>query len=159
MPAASSTALYINTFSTLAVGKARYGLMLREDGFVMDDGTTARLAEDHFFMTTTTANAAKVMQHLEFCQPGAVAGARRADASRSPSNGRSSPSPARARARLLQKLVPMLDLSNERFPYMAASELRWQDVPARLFRISFSGELAYEIACRRATATRSSAPS
>ena len=42
--------------------------MLREDGFVLDDGTTARLAEDHYFMTTTTANAGKVMQHLEFCQ-------------------------------------------------------------------------------------------
>ncbi|HSD93381.1 MAG TPA: 2Fe-2S iron-sulfur cluster-binding protein, partial [Methyloceanibacter sp.] len=60
--------VYANTFSTLPVGKARYGLMLREDGFVMDDGTTARLAEDHYFMTTTTANAVKVMQHLEFCE-------------------------------------------------------------------------------------------
>src|ERR1700709_630271 len=59
--------VYINTFSTLPVGKARYGVMLREDGFVMDDGTTSRLADDHYFMTTTTANAAKVMQHLEFC--------------------------------------------------------------------------------------------
>ena len=59
--------LYCNTFSTLAVGKARYGLMLREDGIVMDDGTTSRLAEDHYVMTTTTANAAKVMSHMEFC--------------------------------------------------------------------------------------------
>ncbi len=59
--------VYANTFSTLPVGKARYGLMLREDGFVLDDGTTARLADDHYFMTTTTANAVKVMQHLEFC--------------------------------------------------------------------------------------------
>ena len=59
--------IYVNTFSTLPVGKARYGLMLREDGFVLDDGTTSRLADDHYFMTTTTANAAKVMQHLEFC--------------------------------------------------------------------------------------------
>ena len=60
--------VYANTFSTLPVGKARYGLMLREDGFVLDDGTTARLREDHYFMTTTTVNAVKVMQHLEFCQ-------------------------------------------------------------------------------------------
>ena len=51
--------VYANTFSTLPVGKARYGLMLREDGFVMDDGTTARLAPEHFVMSTTTANAAK----------------------------------------------------------------------------------------------------
>ena len=59
--------LYCNTFSTLAVGKARYGLMLREDGIVFDDGTTSRLAEDHYVMTTTTANAARVMAHMEFC--------------------------------------------------------------------------------------------
>ena len=49
------------------MGKARYGLMLREDGIVMDDGTTSRLAADHYVMTTTTANAAKVMSHMEFC--------------------------------------------------------------------------------------------
>ena len=60
--------VYINTFSNLAVGKARYGLMLREDGFVYDDGTTSRLAEDHYFLTTTTAKAGRVMQHLEFCR-------------------------------------------------------------------------------------------
>jgi sarcosine oxidase subunit alpha len=60
--------VYVNKFSTLKVGRARYGLMLREDGFAMDDGTTARLGEQHFVMTTTTANAGKVMQHLEFCR-------------------------------------------------------------------------------------------
>ena len=58
--------------ATWPVGKARYGLMLREDGFVMDDGTTARLGETHFLMTTTTANAAKVMQHLELLPAMAV---------------------------------------------------------------------------------------
>ena len=56
--------LYCNGFAKLPVGKARYGLMLREDGIVFDDGTTSRLAEDHFFMTTTTANAARVMSHI-----------------------------------------------------------------------------------------------
>ena len=60
--------VYINSFSNLAVGKARYGLMLREDGIVYDDGTTSRLAEDHYFLTTTTAKAGPVMQHLEFCR-------------------------------------------------------------------------------------------
>ncbi|HCV88349.1 MAG TPA: sarcosine oxidase subunit alpha, partial [Alphaproteobacteria bacterium] len=58
--------VYSNTFSTLAVGKTRYGLMLREDGMVMDDGTTARLGETHYVMTTTTANAVGVYRHLEF---------------------------------------------------------------------------------------------
>ncbi|MGL4489585.1 MAG: 2Fe-2S iron-sulfur cluster-binding protein, partial [Rhizobiaceae bacterium] len=59
--------VYTNMFSNLAVGKARYGLMLREDGLVMDDGTTWRLSENQFLMTTTTANAGKVMQHLDYC--------------------------------------------------------------------------------------------
>ena len=66
--------LYCNTFSTLPVGRARYGLMLREDGIVFDDGTTSRLAEDHFLMTTTTANAgARDVAH-RILPPGAVAG-------------------------------------------------------------------------------------
>ncbi len=59
--------VYCNGWNTLEIGKARYGLMLREDGIVFDDGTTSRLSEHHFFMTTTTANAARVMSHLEFC--------------------------------------------------------------------------------------------
>ncbi len=57
--------VYTNTFSTLPVGKARYGLMLRDDGFLFDDGTTWRLAETRYLMTTTTANAGPVMEHLE----------------------------------------------------------------------------------------------
>ena len=59
--------IYCNAFLKLPVGKARYGLMLREDGMIYDDGTTSRLGETHFFMTTTTAYAAGVMNHLEFC--------------------------------------------------------------------------------------------
>ena len=58
--------LYVNPFAGLAIGKARYGIMLRDDGMVLDDGTTWRLAEDDYFMTTTTtAQAAPVMQFLE----------------------------------------------------------------------------------------------
>ncbi|TGP83994.1 sarcosine oxidase subunit alpha, partial [Mesorhizobium sp. M8A.F.Ca.ET.218.01.1.1] len=52
--------LYCNMMATLKVGRVRYGLMLREDGFAYDDGTCARLAEDHFFLTTTTAKAGPV---------------------------------------------------------------------------------------------------
>jgi sarcosine oxidase subunit alpha len=138
--------VYANTFSTLPVGKARYGLMLREDGFVLDDGTTARLADDHYFMTTTTANAVKVMQHLEFCQQClwpeldvemvsvteqwaqfAVAGPRARD--------------------VLQGVVdPAHDLSNAAFPYLACGEVTvCGGTKARVYRLSFSGELAYEI--------------
>ena len=58
--------VYTNMFSTLPVGKARYGLMLREEGIAFDDGTTWRLGQNDFLMTTTTANAGKVMQHLEY---------------------------------------------------------------------------------------------
>ncbi|MEM8628419.1 MAG: sarcosine oxidase subunit alpha, partial [Pseudomonadota bacterium] len=58
--------VYTNMFSTLKLGRVRYGLMLREDGHVMDDGTTARLGENHYLMTTTTAAAGPVMRHLEF---------------------------------------------------------------------------------------------
>jgi len=60
--------VYVNTFSTLKPGKCRYGLMLREDGMVMDDGTSARLSDTHYIMTTTTAKAGPVFQHLEFCR-------------------------------------------------------------------------------------------
>jgi sarcosine oxidase subunit alpha len=139
--------VYANSWANLPVGKARYGLMLREDGFVMDDGTTARLGETHYVMTTTTANAAKVFQHLEFCHQWlwpeldvnfcsvtdqwaqiAVAGPRARD--------------------VLAKIVDApFDVSNSAFPYMAASSLSiCGGTPARLFRLSFSGELAYEVA-------------
>jgi heterotetrameric sarcosine oxidase alpha subunit len=136
--------LYINTFSTLPIGKARYGIMLREDGFVMDDGTTTRFAEDRFFVTTTTANAAKIMQHIDYARQ--VLWPELDVQAVSTTEQWSTYSVAGPRSRaLLQKLLPALALSNDRFPYMAAAEMRWQDVPARLFRLSFSGELAYEI--------------
>ena len=136
--------LYINTFSTLPIGKARYGIMLREDGFVMDDGTTTRFAEERFFVTTTTANAAKVMQHIDYARQVLWPELDVQAASVTEQWSTYSVAGPRSRA-LLQELLPMLDLSNDRFPYMAAAELRWQEVPARLFRLSFSGELAFEI--------------
>ncbi len=79
--------IYCNAMASLPVGRVRYGLMLREDGLVMDDGTAARLGPDHFIVTTTTANAVKVFQHFEFCPAMAVAGARRADVLRHRSVG------------------------------------------------------------------------
>ena len=139
--------VYANGFAKLPIGKTRYGIMLREDGIVMDDGTTARLGEQHYVMTTTTANAGPVYRHLEFCRQClwpdldvhlisttdgwaqfAVAGP----------NSR----------KLLQKIVdPEYDISNEAFPFMGCAEITvCNGTPARLFRISFSGELAYEIA-------------
>ncbi|HEV7252999.1 MAG TPA: sarcosine oxidase subunit alpha family protein [Mesorhizobium sp.] len=139
--------VYINTFSSLAVGKARYGVMLREDGFVMDDGTTSRLAEDHYFVTTTTAKAGPVMQHLEFCRQALWPELDVQLASATDQWAQFSVAGLKTRD-LLQNLVdPAEDLSNEGFPFMAAREVKLRGgMRARLFRISFSGELAFEIA-------------
>jgi methylglutamate dehydrogenase subunit C len=136
--------LYINTFSTLPIGKARYGVMLREDGFVMDDGTTTRFAEDRFFLTTTTLNAGKVMQHIDYARQ--VLWPELDVQATSVTEQWSTYAVAGPRSRaLLQKLLPAIDLSSENFPYMAAAEVDWQGTTVRLFRLSFSGELAYEI--------------
>ena len=137
--------LYINTFSNLAVGRARYGVMLREDGFVMDDGTTSRLGEDHFFVTTTTLNAARVMQHLDFARQ--VLWPELDVQAVSSTEHWATYAVAGPRSReLMQRVLPHLDLSNGAFPFMAVTETHWGEVPARLFRLSFSGELAYELA-------------
>lgn len=137
--------LYINMFSTLPVGRARYGVMLREDGFVMDDGTTSRLAQDHFYVTTTTVNAAKVMQHIDFARQVLWPDLDVQATSVTEHWATFAIAGPQSRA-LLARLLPDLDLSNAAFPYMAAMDCRWDGVPARLFRLSFSGELAYEIA-------------
>ncbi len=139
--------VYTNAFSSLPVGKARYGLMLREDGFVMDDGTTSRLAADHYFMTTTTANAGKVMQHLEFCHQ--VLWPRLDVQMVSVSEQWAQYSIAGPRSRdTLRNLVDAAhDLTNEAFPHLAARPVTIMGgLSALLFRLSFSGELAYELA-------------
>jgi heterotetrameric sarcosine oxidase alpha subunit len=136
--------VYTNTFSTLPVGRVRYGLMLREDGFVMDDGTTARLGEHHYVMTTTTAGAALVMRHLDFVHQClkphldvrmisvteqwaqfAVAG---------------------PKSRELLNVILDDPIDDAGFPFMACGAVSVAGVPGRLFRISFSGEHAYEVA-------------
>ena len=137
--------LYTNIMSTLPVGRARYGLMLREDGFVFDDGTAARLAEDRYVLTTTTANAARVMQHIDFTRQLLWPELDVQAVSVTEQWAQYAVAGPHSRA-LLQRLLPEIDLSNEAFPFMASAACRWADGPARLFRLSFSGELAYEIA-------------
>ena len=138
--------LYCNTFSTLAVGKARYGLMLREDGIVYDDGTTSRLAEDHYVMTTTTANAAKVMAQMEFAHQALFPDLDVTYVSVTEQWAQMAVAGPKSRA-TLQKLMDDLKMSDETVPYMAALEVTIMGgVPARLFRLSFSGEHAYELA-------------
>ena len=139
--------VYANTFSTLAVGKIRYGLMLREDGHVLDDGTCARLAPGHFVMSTTTANAVKVMQHLEFCLQVIWPELDVQLASVSEQWAQMALAGPRARNVLREVVDPAFDLSDGCLPYMGYAEVTvCGGTPARLFRLSFCGELAYEIA-------------
>jgi sarcosine oxidase subunit alpha len=134
-------------FSTLPVGKARYGLMLREDGFVMDDGTTSRLADDHYFMTTTTANAGKIMQHLEFCHQVLWPDLDVQMVSASEQWAQYSVAGPRSRDTLRKVVDAQHDLANAAFPHLAARPVTIMGgLGALLFRLSFSGELAYELA-------------
>jgi len=139
--------VYINTFSALAVGKVRYGAMLREDGIVMDDGTTARLADDHYLMSTTTANAAKVMQHMEFCHQVLWPELDVQMVSVTEQWAQFSVAGPRARDTLAKLVDPPADISNAALPYMGVTDVAvCGGIRGRLFRISFSGELAYELA-------------
>ncbi|GIL01428.1 MAG: sarcosine oxidase subunit alpha [Alphaproteobacteria bacterium] len=139
--------LYTNTMSTLTVGKVRYGLMLREDGFVLDDGTVARLGDSHYLVTTTTANAGLVMQHVDYCHQVHWPELDVHMVSVSDQYAQFAIAGPNAR-KVLRKLVDArFDIANEAFPYMACGEITvCGGVAARLFRISFSGELAYEVA-------------
>lgn len=139
--------VYANGFASLAVGKVRYGFMLREDGMVLDDGTTARLGEHRYIMSTTTANAGGVLRHLEFCRQCLWPHLDVHVISVTDAWAQVSVAGPNAR-NLLRKIVDAsFDVSNDAFPYMACAETTvCGGTPARLFRISFSGELAYEVA-------------
>tara|TARA_S200000501_G_scaffold40852_1_gene33266 strand:+ start:1185 stop:4181 length:2997 start_codon:yes stop_codon:yes gene_type:complete len=136
--------VYTNAWLKLPIGKARYGVMLREDGIVMDDGTTTRISEHHYHMTTTTAQAANVLSHLEYylqvvwpdLNVNVVSTTEQwAGAALAGPNSR----------KLLEKLFPNSDVSNEGLPFMGYLEGDLFGIKARIFRISFSGELAFEV--------------
>ncbi len=139
--------VYCNAFAKLAVGKTRYGLMLREDGIAMDDGTAARMAEDHFVVTTTTAKAGNVYQHMEFVRQCLYPDMDVQLISTTEAWAQIAVAGPNSR-KLLQKIVdPEFDISNEGFPFMGCGKITvCGGLRARLFRISFSGELAFEIA-------------
>ncbi len=136
--------MYTNPWKALEPGRCRYGLLLKEDGFIMDDGVSARLAPDRFHLTTTTGGAARVLNMMEdYLQTEwpdldvwltstteqwaviAVQGPRARD--------------------VLAPLVSAIDLSAEAFPHMAVREGTICGVPTRLFRVSFTGELGFEV--------------
>ncbi len=139
--------IYSNGFAKLAVGKVRYGLMLREDGIAYDDGTTARMSENHFVMTTTTANAVTVFRNMEFARQCLWPDLDVHLISTTDGWAQFAVAGPNSRA-LLRKIIDKdHDISNEAFPFMACGEVNvCGGTPARLFRISFSGELAFEIA-------------
>ncbi|WP_333793456.1 sarcosine oxidase subunit alpha family protein [Hyphomicrobium sp.] len=138
--------IYMNGMKTLAVGKARYGGMLREDGILMDDGTAARFGENHYFITTTTANAVKVVQHMEYCAQWLWPELDVQIVSATEQWAQYAIAGPKSRA-LLQKIVdPAFDISDEGFPYMGVGEITvCGGTKARLYRLSFSGERAYEL--------------
>lgn len=136
--------MYTGTWNKLAVGRCKYGVMLREDGFIFDDGVIGRIAPDRFHVTTTTSGAARVLAHMEdYLQTEfpdlavwltstteqwaviAVNGPRARD--------------------IVGAVVEGFDLSNAAFPHMSVAETRLGGTPIRLFRVSFTGELGFEI--------------
>ncbi|MEY4871386.1 MAG: hypothetical protein RLZZ563_716 [Pseudomonadota bacterium] len=133
--------VYTNTFSTLPVGRVRYGLMLREDGHVLDDGTTARLGDQHFLMTTTTAAAGLVMRHLDFVHQAFCADWDLRFISVTESWAQFAIAGPKARDLLASMIDDLPDL-----PFMGVTDVMVKGVAARLFRISFSGEQGYELA-------------
>jgi sarcosine oxidase, subunit alpha len=136
--------MYVNAWNKLDPGRCRYGIMLGEDGFVMDDGVVGRIASDRFHVTTTTGGAARVLAFMEdylqtewpeldvwltsTTEQWAVIAVQGPNA-----------------RKLLEPLVDGIDISAAALPHMSVREGRVCGVKARLFRVSFTGELGFEI--------------
>jgi len=136
--------VYTNAWSKLAIGKCRYGLMLNEDGMVYDDGVTTRLGENHYVMTTTTGGAATVMSKLEdFLQTEwpelkvYLTSVTDHFATVSVCGPYSK--------KILEKVTENIDYSDQNFPHMSFKEGSINKIKCRVMRISFTGELSYEI--------------
>ncbi|MFD4676024.1 2Fe-2S iron-sulfur cluster-binding protein [Lentzea sp. NPDC058450] len=136
--------LYTNLMSTLKVGKIRYGVMCGVDGMVIDDGTVIRVGEERYIVTTTTGNAAKILDwmeewlqtewpHLDVHCTSVT------------EHWATIPLVGPKSRDVLAAVAPDLDVSNEAFEFMTWHDTTVAGVPARVCRISFSGELAYEI--------------
>ena len=136
--------VYTNAWLKLVPGRCRYGLMLSEAGFVMDDGVVGRLAPDRFHVTTTTGGAARVLNHMEDYLQTEWPGLRVWLTSTTEQWAVIALQGPRARA-ILAPLVDDIDLSAAAFPHMSVREGHIAGVPTRLFRVSFTGELGFEI--------------
>ncbi|MCG4453066.1 sarcosine oxidase subunit alpha [Pseudomonas sp. MMS21-TM103] len=135
--------VYTNAWTKLDVGKARYGLMCKEDGMVFDDGVTACMADNHFIMTTTTGGAARVMQWLEIYHQTEWPDLKVYFTSVTDHWATMTLSGPNSRKLLAE--VTDIDLDKDAFPFMTWKEGEVGGVPARVFRISFTGELSYEV--------------
>ena len=136
--------VYTNSWSRLAAGKCRYGLMLDENGMVMDDGVSACIADDHFLMTTTTGGAARMLRWLELWLQTEWPQLKVYLTSVTDHWATTALAGPRSRS-VLEKLCTDIDLSGDAFKFMEWRRGRVAGVPARVYRISFSGELAYEV--------------
>ena len=136
--------VYCNGFARLAVGRCRYGVMLREDGIVLDDGTVTRIGERHYLLTTTTANAGRVLAHLEYLLQAVWPELKIGVASVTDQYGQIALAGPRSREVLGR--VADIDVGNGALPFLASAPTTIAGARGRLFRISYSGELAYEIA-------------
>ncbi len=136
--------LYANAFQKLEVGRCRYGLMLSEAGFLMDDGVIARLQPDRFHVTTTTGGSPRVLAHMEDYLQTEFTDLRVWLTSTTEQWATIAVQGPRARE-TIAPLIEGVDLSTESLPHMSLREARISGVPARLMRVSFTGELGYEI--------------
>ncbi len=136
--------MYTNAWDNLKPGRCRYGIMLRDDGFVYDDGVVGRLAEDRFHVTTTTGGAPRVMNHMEDYLQTEFPHLKVWLTSTTEQWAVIAAQGPKARE-IIAPLVEGIDLSNEAFPHMSVAEGKICGVPARLFRMSFTGELGFEV--------------
>jgi len=136
--------LYINSFTKLGVGRCRYGLMLNETGFIYDDGVVMRLAEDRFHITTTTSGAAHVMAVMEDYLQTEWPDLKARFTSITEQWATIAINGPLARE-ILSPLVEGIDLSNSAFPHMSVREGRFAGAPTRLARVSFTGEMGFEV--------------
>ncbi|NKB57625.1 MAG: sarcosine oxidase subunit alpha family protein [Alphaproteobacteria bacterium] len=136
--------VYTNAWTKLGVGRCRYGLMLRDDGMVMDDGVTLRLGENHFLMTTTTGNAASVLSWLEEWLQTEWPELQVYCTSVTEQYATISICGPNARA-LLGAVAPEMRLGGDVFPHMSMQEGMVAGVAARVLRVSFTGEIGFEI--------------
>ncbi|WP_373083726.1 sarcosine oxidase subunit alpha family protein [Sneathiella sp.] len=136
--------VYMNGFRTLPVGKGRYGVMLRDDGMIFDDGVTMRIGETHFIMSTTTGQIQQVVEHLTRML---ATECRNLDVfvTNVTESWFSCALAGPDARRVLKGVTEGIDLSPTALPFMGCAEGVVAGLPARLFRISFSGELSYEI--------------